>query len=210
MIKNNVRKSFEPRYKGDYRVVQVRGQQVEVRPATGGETQWEHISHVKYILPADNVIRQMPDYSQFGRKTTLRLNPDNIPDLNWKLATSLNTVPAHQLMLAIAIGDIHLNKLSYDQASQKYQISKSQIQRAISGKADHKKGGKQYHLERKRKVSDGTSSVMKVKKTKMEREQEEEEEIPQMALFPEQAQQDILPDLVNDDDDQFPEVNIDA
>ena len=93
MIKNNARKSFEPRYKGDYRVVQVRGQQVEVRPATGGETQWEHIFHIKYILPADNVIRQMPDYSQFGRKTTLRLNPDNIPDLNWKLATSLNTIP---------------------------------------------------------------------------------------------------------------------
>ena len=34
----------------------------------------------------------MPDYLQFGRKTTLRLNPDNIPDLNWKLATSLNSV----------------------------------------------------------------------------------------------------------------------
>ena len=45
----------------------------------------------------------------------------------------------------------------------------------------------------------------------MEREQEEEEEISQLALFPEQAQQDILPDLVKDDDnDQFPEVNIDA
>ena len=73
MIKNNARKSFEPRYKGDYRVVQVRGQQVEVRPATGGETQWEHISHVKYILPADNVIRQMPDYSQFGRKNYLKI-----------------------------------------------------------------------------------------------------------------------------------------
>ena len=127
-----------------------------------------------------------------------------------KLQELVNTVPAHQLMLAIAIGDIHLNKLSYDQASQKYQISKSRIQRAISGKADHKKGGKQYHLERKRKVSDDTSSVTKVKKTKMEREQEEEEEIPQMALFPEQAQQDILPDLVDDNDDQFPEVNIDT
>ena len=127
-----------------------------------------------------------------------------------KLQELVNTVPAHQLMLAIAIGDIHLNKLSYDQASQKYQISKSRIQRAISGKADHKKGGKQYHLERKRKVSDDTSSVTKVKKAKMEREQEEEEEIPQMALFPEQAQQDILPDLVDDNDDQFPEVNIDA
>ena len=73
MIKNNARKSFEPRYKGDYRVVQIKGQQVEVRPATGSETQWEHISHVKYILPADNIIRQMLDYSHFGRKTTLRL-----------------------------------------------------------------------------------------------------------------------------------------
>ena len=45
-----------------------------------------------------------------------------------KLQKLVNTVPAHQLMLAIAIGDIHLNKLSYDQASQKYQVSKSCIQ----------------------------------------------------------------------------------
>ena len=45
-----------------------------------------------------------------------------------KLQELVNTVPAHQLMLAIAIGDIHLNKLSYDQASQKYQVSKSRIQ----------------------------------------------------------------------------------
>ena len=90
-------------------------------------------------------------------------------------------------MLAIAIGDIHLNKLSYDQALQKYQISKSHIQRAISGKAEHKKGGKQYELEKKRK-RDTTTSMTKVKKAKMEREQEEEEEIPQLALFPEQAQ----------------------
>ena len=126
-----------------------------------------------------------------------------------KLQELVNTVPAHQLMLAIAIGDIHLNKLSYDQASQKYQVSKSHIQRAISGKAEHKKGGKQYELEKKRK-RDTTTSATKVKKAKMEREQEEEEEIPQMALFPEQAQQDILPDLVDDNDDQFPEVNIDA
>ena len=66
-----------------------------------------------------------------------------------KLQELVNTVPGHQLMLAIAIGDIHLNKLSYDQASQKYQVSKSHIQRAISGKAEHKKGGKQYELEKK-------------------------------------------------------------
>ena len=93
-----------------------------------------------------------------------------------KLQELVNTVPAHQLILAIAIGDIHLNKLSYDQASQKYQISKSRIQRAISGKADHKKGGKQYHLEQKRKASGDTTSSTKVKKAKMEQEQEEEED----------------------------------
>ena len=40
--------------------------------------------------------------------------------------------------------------------------------------------------------------------------EQEEEEIPQLALFPGQAQQDILPDLIDDNDDQFPEVNIDA
>ena len=55
---------------------------------------------------------------------------------------------------------------------------------------------------------------MKAKKAKIgkEEEQEQEEETPQLALFPKQAQQDILPDLVedDDDDDQFPDVNIDA
>ena len=93
LIKKNVRKAFEPRYVGDYRVVSIKGQQVEVRLAAGGDTQWVHISHVKYILPADNVIKKLPDYSQFGRKTTLRLNPDKIPDLGWQIATTLNTVP---------------------------------------------------------------------------------------------------------------------
>ena len=44
-----------------------------------------------------------------------------------------------------------------------------------------------------------------------EEEQEQEEETPQLALFPKQVQQDTLPNLVTDDDDeQFPEVDIDA
>ena len=128
-----------------------------------------------------------------------------------KLQGLVNTVPTHQLMLAIAIGDIHLNKLSYDQASQKYQISKSRIQRAISGKAEHKKGGKQYELEKKQRKDATPTPAAKAKKAKIEKEQEQEEETPQLALFPEQVQQDILPDLVEDDeDDQFPEINIDA
>ena len=126
-----------------------------------------------------------------------------------KLQELVNTVPAHQLMLAIAIGDIHLNKLSYDQASQKYQISKSHIQRAISGRTEHKKGGKQYQQERKRKAEQGASTS--TKKRKDDDTCDEEEEAPSVpALFEQSKEQNTLPDLVDDNDDQFPEVNIDA
>ena len=45
-----------------------------------------------------------------------------------KLKGLVETVPAHRLMLTIAIGDVHLNSLSYAQASQKYEFSKSHIQ----------------------------------------------------------------------------------
>ena len=51
----------------------------------------KHVKHVKYILPADCYIKQIPDYTVFGRKTTLRLNPDKIPDLHWSLADSYHT-----------------------------------------------------------------------------------------------------------------------
>ena len=110
-------------------------------------------------------------------------------------------------MLAIAIGDIHLNKLLYDQASQKYQISKSRIQRAISGKADHKKGGKQYHLEWKHKASGDTTSSMKAKKGKTDK-------VPEPAIFPSTSEiqgQETLPNLTQEEgDEEFPDVDIDA
>ena len=51
----------------------------------------KHIKHVKYILPANRCINQLPDYSGFGRKTNLRMNPDYIPDLHWKLSNMYHT-----------------------------------------------------------------------------------------------------------------------
>ena len=121
-----------------------------------------------------------------------------------KLKSLVETVPAHRLVLAIAIGDMHLNSLTCGQASQKYEFSKSKIQRAISGKAEHKKGGKQYYQERKWKTSGDVP--VEAKKNKPNNE------APTPALFStvqSPQQQDILPDLVDDNDDQFPEVNID-
>ena len=51
----------------------------------------KHVKHVKYILPANRYIKQLPDYNAFGRRTTLRLNADRIPDLHWSLANSYHT-----------------------------------------------------------------------------------------------------------------------
>ena len=80
LIKNNPKRAFQPRFLDNYRVIRIKGQQVEVWPAIEGDTKWAHITHVKPMLPADNVIASLPDYSAFGRKTTLRLNPDKISD----------------------------------------------------------------------------------------------------------------------------------
>ena len=93
MIKDHTAGPFEPVYKGNYRVVAIKGNQVEVTPTIGGKSQMVHITDVKYVLLADNVIAKLPDYNKFGCKTKLSLNPQNIPDLNWELATKANTKP---------------------------------------------------------------------------------------------------------------------
>ena len=41
---------------GDYRVVSLKGNQVEVQPAIGGPTEMKHIKHVKYILLQINIL----------------------------------------------------------------------------------------------------------------------------------------------------------
>ena len=91
MIKEHTAGPFEPVYKGNYCVVTIRGNQVEIAPAEGGKSQVVHIADVNYILPADTIIAKLPDYNKFGCKTKLGLNPQNIPDLNWELATTANT-----------------------------------------------------------------------------------------------------------------------
>ena len=127
-----------------------------------------------------------------------------------KLDSLVRNVPAKRIMLAIALGDVLLNKLSHSQASMKYGFSKTMIQRTLSCKIEHKKGGKQYQQERKRKTEQDASEP--VKKRKNDQNKDEEEEIwPVSVLFQQTKEQDILPDLVeDDDDDQFPKVKIDA
>ena len=91
LVQNYTKGPFDPKYVGDYGVVAIKGNQVKVRPSIGGPTEMKHVKHVKYILPADQYIKQIPDYSAFGRKTTLRLNPYKILDLHWSLAVTYHT-----------------------------------------------------------------------------------------------------------------------
>ena len=108
LIQNHVKGPFDPKYIGDYRVISLKGNQVEIQPAVAGPTEMKHIKHDKYILPVDKYIDQLPDYSGFGRKTTLRINPDQIPDLHWKLANTYYTTNIGQSEIGntISVHDI--------------------------------------------------------------------------------------------------------
>ena len=91
LVQNQTKGPFDPKYVGYYQVVAINGNQEEVRQSIEGPTKMKYVKHVKYILPADWYIKQIPDYSAFGRKTTLRLNPDKILDLHWSLADTYHT-----------------------------------------------------------------------------------------------------------------------
>ena len=107
LIQNHVKGPFDPKYIGDYRVISLKGNQVEIQPAVGGPTEMKHIKHVKYILPSDKYIDQLPEYSGFGRKTTLRINPDQIPDLHWKLAHTYHATNIGQWEIEITMISVH-------------------------------------------------------------------------------------------------------
>ena len=73
----------------------------------------------------------------------------------------------------MAVGDCVINKKSQAEIAKKYGIPRSRVQRAISRKKEHKKGGKQYQ-ERKRKASE-EGSVGSKKSRRSEGEKEEKE-----------------------------------
>ena len=64
----------------------------------------------------DRYIKQIPDYNASGRKNTIRLNPDRIPDLHWSLAESYHTTNIGLAIfntMAISTNYIDINTLSY-------------------------------------------------------------------------------------------------
>ena len=78
----------------------------------------KHVKHVKFILPTNRYIKQLPDYNTFGSRSTFRLYPDRIPDLHWSLADSYHTTVIGLTISStkiISTNYIDINTLSYAQ-----------------------------------------------------------------------------------------------
>ena len=91
MLKRHDKKTFKPVYEGYYRVLKTRGNQVDVQSVLGAQVKTVHIKDIKIILPVDRVINEIPDYTKFGRRSKLDLDPARIPDLNWVLSIRTHT-----------------------------------------------------------------------------------------------------------------------
>ena len=94
MIRTHKGGHFQPIYKGYYRIISFKGNQVEViNIEKNKKSKMVHISDVKYVMPVDSIIPHLPIPNQFGRMTKYNLNLKNVPNLQWKLSTDLNTKP---------------------------------------------------------------------------------------------------------------------
>ena len=98
----------------------------------------------------------------------------------------------------MAVGDCIVHKKSQAEIATKYNISRSRIQRAMSGKKEHRKGGKQYWQERKRKTSE-EDSTRSLKSRRNEKELERIDDKPTS---------DIEGQNSKDDSDEQPDVQL--
>ena len=67
-----------------------------------------------------------------------------------KLQSIINSIGEQSTLLLMAVSDCIVNNKSQAEIARKYGIPRSRVQWAMSGKKEHKKGGKQYWQERKR------------------------------------------------------------
>ena len=88
-----------------------------------------------------------------------------------KLQSIINSIEDQSALFLMAVGDCIVNKKSQAEVAMKYNIPRSKIQRAMSGKKEHRKGGKQYQQEKKRKLSEEDSiRSLKIRKNGRELE----------------------------------------
>ena len=70
-LRDHTAKAFNPKYKGEYRVIKFLGKtQVLLRNSKGEETK-HHVAYLKKTNPVQETIRKIPDFKKFGRAAKL-------------------------------------------------------------------------------------------------------------------------------------------
>ena len=115
-----------------------------------------------------------------------------------KLQSIINSIGEQSALLLMAVGDCIVNKKSQAEIATKYSIPRSRIQQAMSGKKEHKKGGKQYGQERKRKTSE-EDSTRSLKSRRNEKE---------LGRIDDTPTPDIEGQNSKDDSDELPDVQL--
>ena len=82
LIKDNTAKSFQPLYKGNYRVVKVHGNNVEIQDYRGNVSM-VHMTDVKKITLMEQVADDYENLGKQGRFSKKCIPRGYIPDFNW-------------------------------------------------------------------------------------------------------------------------------
>ena len=92
-LHDHTAKAFNPKYKGEYRIVKMLGKtQVLLRNARGEEMK-HHVTHIKKTNPVEETVDKIPDFKMFSRAVKLHLNPDMVPNLVWEYeAAEVSTI----------------------------------------------------------------------------------------------------------------------
>ena len=84
LVHDQTSKSFQPRFKEEFRVFSIKGNSVEVKNSHGLLSTF-HITDIRKTTMAEKVKELLPDFKKFGRKGKLCMNPDLFKDLGWTL-----------------------------------------------------------------------------------------------------------------------------
>ena len=83
LVKDHTAKSFEPKYKEDYRVVQIYGTNALQVSDKRGKLHNVHITDVKRVNMTEKVTTQLKEIYNKGRKAKSLIPQGLIPDLGW-------------------------------------------------------------------------------------------------------------------------------
>ena len=154
------------------------------------------------ILPMIKIDEKVsPMYGQCYEEKPSQVQEECDPEIygenvEKKLQSIINSIGDQSALFLMAVGDCIVNKKSQAEIATKYNISRSRIQRAMSGKKEHSKGSKQYQQEKKRKPSE-EDSIRSLKIRRHEKELERIDDKPTLDIEDQNSKEDRgeLPDV---------------